>query len=105
VGIGHLSPIPNRATLAPRPPFPRRALSTLANFTLAQTINNTCEGIGASLWWPNKDQWRDEVESMDISVEIPSNLVEVSNGRFTGKSDLGDGYTQWNWRVHDIGEL
>lgn len=42
---------------------------------------------------------------MDISVEIPSNLVEVSNGRFTGKSDLGDGYTQWNWRVHDIGEL
>ena len=25
-------------------------------------INTACEGTGASLWWPNKDQWRDEVE-------------------------------------------
>jgi aminopeptidase N len=22
-------------------------------------INTACEGIGASVWWPNKDQWRD----------------------------------------------
>src|SRR5262245_18550686 len=28
----------------------------------------TCEGPGAATWWPNKDQWRDEVENMDISV-------------------------------------
>jgi len=63
-------------------------------------INTACEGIGASLWWPNKDQWRDEVQNMDISVAIPSNLVEVSNGRFLSKRDLGDGYTQWNWHVH-----
>ena len=26
-------------------------------------INTACEGEGASIWWPNKDQWRDEVES------------------------------------------
>jgi hypothetical protein len=32
-------------------------------------INTACEGIGASIWWPNKDQWRDEVENMDISVD------------------------------------
>ena len=63
-------------------------------------INTACEGIGASMWWPNKDQWRDEVSAMDISVAIPNGLVDVSNGRFTGKRDLGDGYTQWNWRVH-----
>ncbi len=62
-------------------------------------INTACEGIGASIWWPNKDQWRDEVEQMDIGVEIPSNLVDVSNGKFVGKTDLGDGYTRWDWHV------
>jgi len=63
-------------------------------------INTACEGIGASVWWPNKDQWRDEVENMDISVAIPNGLVDVSNGKFVGKTDLGDGYTRWDWRVH-----
>ncbi|MGA2267522.1 MAG: M1 family metallopeptidase [Bryobacteraceae bacterium] len=63
-------------------------------------INTACEGIGASVWWPNKDQWRDEVENMQISVSIPNGLVDVSNGKFAGKTDLGDGYTRWDWRVH-----
>ena len=63
-------------------------------------INTACEGIGASVWWPNKDQWQDEVESMDISVAIPNGLVDASNGKFVGKTDLGDGYTRWDWHVH-----
>ena len=62
-------------------------------------INTACEGEGASIWWPNKDQWKDEVESMRISVEIPKDLVDVSNGKFVGKTDLGDGYTRWDWLV------
>ena len=62
-------------------------------------VNTACEEEGASVWWPNKDQWRDEVDSMDISVEAPSDLVEVSGGRFQGKQELGDGYTRWNWHV------
>jgi aminopeptidase N len=63
-------------------------------------VYSACEGIGASVWWPNKDQWQDEVEEMEISISAPSNLTDVSNGRFVGKKDLGDGYTQWNWKVH-----
>jgi aminopeptidase N len=63
-------------------------------------IYTACEGIGASMWWPNKDQWRDEVENMEISVAIPNDLVDVSNGKFVGKADLGDGYTRWDWMVH-----
>ncbi|HKF51522.1 MAG TPA: M1 family metallopeptidase [Candidatus Acidoferrales bacterium] len=63
-------------------------------------IYTACEGIGASIWWPNKEQWRDRVQSMEISVSIPTNLVDVSNGRFLGKTDLGDGYTRWDWFVH-----
>ena len=62
-------------------------------------VNTACEEEGASVWWPNKDQWRDEVESMDISVEAPSDLVEVSGGRFQGKTDLHDGFTRWDWKV------
>lgn len=63
-------------------------------------INTACEGIGASIWWPNKDQWRDEVETMDLSVAIPDDLVDVSNGKFVGKTPLGDGYTRWDWKIH-----
>jgi aminopeptidase N len=62
-------------------------------------INTACEELGASMWWPNKDQWRDEVDSMEISVAAPSDLVDVSNGKFLGKTDLGDGYTRWDWLV------
>jgi aminopeptidase N len=62
-------------------------------------INTACEGTGASLWWPDKDQWRDEVENMQISVAIPNDLVDVSNGKFMGKTGLGDGYTRWDWLV------
>jgi aminopeptidase N len=64
-------------------------------------INTACEETGASVWWPNKDQWRDEPQQgMKISVAVPNNLVDVSNGKFAGKKDLGDGYTRWDWTVH-----
>ncbi len=63
-------------------------------------IFTACQGTGASLWWPNKDQQRDEVEDMRISVAVPNSLVEVSNGRFVGKTDLGDGYARYDWLVH-----
>jgi aminopeptidase N len=63
-------------------------------------ITTACEGVGASMWWPNKDQWREEVQNMQISISIPNNLVDVSNGKFMGKTDLGDGYTRWDWFVH-----
>ena len=62
-------------------------------------VNTACEGEGASVWWPNKDQWRDEVESMKISVSVPNDLVDVSNGKSLGKTDLHDGYTRWDWLV------
>lgn len=62
-------------------------------------IYTACEGQGASVWWPNKDQWRDEVESMDVSVTVPDGLTDVSNGRLVGKTPLGDGFTRWDWHV------
>ncbi|MBI1761325.1 MAG: M1 family metallopeptidase [Acidobacteria bacterium] len=62
-------------------------------------ITTACEGIGASIWWPNKDQQQDEVESMQMHIAVPNALTDVSNGRFVGKKDLGDGYTRWDWNV------
>jgi aminopeptidase N len=44
-------------------------------------VATSCQGIGASIWWPNKDHMYDEVDSMLISVNVPKNLVNVSNGR------------------------
>ena len=63
-------------------------------------INTANEGVGSSVWWPSKDQWRDEPDGMDIRVAVPNPLINVSNGRFIGKTDLGDGYTRWHYRVH-----
>lgn len=44
-------------------------------------VATSCQGIGASIWWPNKDHMYDEVDSMLISVNVPKNLINVSNGR------------------------
>jgi len=44
-------------------------------------IATSCQGLGASVWWPNKDHMYDEVDSMLISVTNPKDLTNVSNGR------------------------
>ena len=41
----------------------------------------------------------DEVETMRMSVAVPNGLTDISNGKFAGKTDLGDGYTRWDWDV------
>ena len=64
-------------------------------------VVTSCEDDGSSIWWPSKDQWRDEPQDgMEISAEVPDDLTDVSNGKFEGKTDLGDGYTRWDWQVH-----
>jgi aminopeptidase N len=64
-------------------------------------ITTACEGEGPSVWWPNKDQWLDEPQDgMEIDIAVPNGLMDVSNGRFVGSRDLGDGYTEWQWHVH-----
>ena len=62
-------------------------------------ITSTCQGIGASVWWPNKDHMYDEVDDMLISVNVPKNLIDVSNGRLQSVIDLKDGTRTFNWYV------
>jgi aminopeptidase N len=59
----------------------------------------TCQGTGASLWWPNKDQQADEPDSMLISVTVPPGLEDISNGRLRAKALLADGWTRYHWFV------
>lgn len=44
-------------------------------------IATSCQGLGASVWWPVKDHMYDEPDSMMISVEVPNLLMDVSNGQ------------------------
>nr|AOE08293.1 peptidase, M1 family [uncultured bacterium] len=44
-------------------------------------IASSNQGIGASVWWPNRDHPADEVDSLDMHVTVPKDLVDVSNGR------------------------
>ncbi|CAH0335821.1 hypothetical protein FVB9288_01480 [Flavobacterium sp. CECT 9288] len=62
-------------------------------------IASSCQGLGASVWWPNKDHMYDEVDEMTISVTAPSKLVSVSNGRLTRVKQNNDGTKTYNWEV------
>ena len=62
-------------------------------------IASSCQGLGASVWWPNKDHMYDEVDSMDISVRVPKNLMNVSNGRLRSIEQHNDNTTTYNWFV------
>jgi len=64
-------------------------------------INTTCQGIGASIWWPNKDHGADEPDrGMQISVTVRENLVAVSNGRLKKTDhDVAAKKKTYHWEV------
>ncbi|MGI4875734.1 MAG: M1 family metallopeptidase [Janthinobacterium lividum] len=62
-------------------------------------VASACQGVGASIWWPCKDQQADEVDSMLISVAVPPGLRDVSNGRLRRTASLPGGYTRYDWAV------
>lgn len=61
-------------------------------------VATSCQGLGASVWWPNKDHMYDEVDSMLISVKVPKDLMNVSNGRLRKVSEETDTKT-YHWFV------
>ncbi|CAL2105606.1 Peptidase M1 [Tenacibaculum sp. 190524A02b] len=62
-------------------------------------VATSCQGLGASVWWPNKDHMYDEVDSMAISVRVPKNLINVSNGRLRKISHHRDSTSTYHWFV------
>ena len=59
------------------------------------------QGIGASVWWPNKDTQADEPDSQRIAITVPDSLLDVSNGRLRQTTRHGDGTTTYEWFVAD----
>ncbi|SJN46412.1 Peptidase M1 family protein [Sphingobacterium faecium PCAi_F2.5] len=57
------------------------------------------QGIGASLWWPNKDHQSDEPDSVLISVTVPKGLMNISNGRLRNMESIGQKKSKFNWFV------
>ena len=62
-------------------------------------IATSCQGLGASVWWPNKDHMYDEVDSMLISVNVPKNLTNVSNGRLRKVTEHKNNTKTFDWFV------
>ncbi len=62
-------------------------------------IASSCQGLGASVWWPNKDHMYDEAESMTISVNVPKGLMNISNGRLINTKSLKDNTSTYTWQV------
>ena len=59
------------------------------------------EGLGASVWWPNKDYLADEPDSQRVAITVPDSLLDVSNGRLRGQSPNPDGSTTYEWFVNN----
>src|SRR5262245_4807133 len=57
------------------------------------------QGLGASVWWPNKDHQSDEPDSQRVAVTVPDPMKDVSNGRLRGTKHNDDGTTTYEWFV------
>ncbi len=62
-------------------------------------IATSCQGLGASVWWPCKDHQYDEPDSMHISVTVPDTLMDVSNGRLFSETQNPDHTKTFEWHV------
>lgn len=60
----------------------------------------SCQGLGASVWWPNKDHLSDEPDKgVAISITIPDSLTNISNGRFQYSALEKNGKRTWKYKV------
>ena len=57
------------------------------------------EGLGASVWWPNKDYLGDEPDSQRVAITVPEPMIDVSNGRLRSTVHNKDGTTTYEWFV------
>lgn len=62
-------------------------------------IATSNQGIGASVWWPNKDHPADEPDrGIDLHITAPVGLTAVGNGRLIKVSEKKNQKT-WHWKV------
>ena len=62
-------------------------------------ITVACQGIGPSIWFPNKDHQYDEPDSATLTMVVPDSLIAVSNGRLIQKTSSTTGLMAYKWGV------
>lgn len=87
-----------RPRIAPRPPWDGGF--TWRNDSLGRPwIVTTDQGVGASIWWPNKDTQSDEPDSQRVAMRVPKPLMHVGSGHLRSTTDHPDSTTTWEWFV------
>ena len=64
-------------------------------------VATSCQGLGASVWWPCKDHMYDQPDSMLISATVPRGLTAVCNGRLVGEKNVKGKMKTFHWKVHN----
>jgi aminopeptidase N len=87
-----------RPRVARRPPWDGGL--TWAKDSLGRPhIATSNQGLGASVWWPNKDWGGDEPDSQRVAITVPDSLVNISNGRLRSVTRNANGTITWEWFV------
>src|SRR5438270_7385220 len=87
-----------KPTVAIRPPWDGGFVWAIASLG-RRWIVTANEGLGASVWWPNKDYLADEPDSQRVAITVPDSLIDVSNGRLRSTTPNPDGSTTYEWFV------
>jgi aminopeptidase N len=87
-----------RPRVAPRPPWDGGF--TWASDSLGRPwVVTTDQGVGASIWWPNKDTQADEPDSQRVAITVPRPMIHVGNGRLRSTTENADGTNTYVWFV------
>jgi aminopeptidase N len=62
-------------------------------------ITVACQGVGPSIWFPNKDHQYDEPDSATLTMVVPDTLVAISNGRLKLKTSSTTHLVAYKWGV------
>ncbi|HEU4698769.1 MAG TPA: M1 family metallopeptidase [Gemmatimonadales bacterium] len=87
-----------RPQIAKRPPW-EGGFSWSTDSLGRPWVVTTDQGMGASVWWPNKDTQADEPDSQRVVITVPDSLIDVSNGRLRSVRRQADGATSYEWFV------
>ena len=85
-----------RPQVAKRPPW--EGGFTWSSDSLGRPwVVTTDQGMGASVWWPNKDTQADEPDSQRVALTVPDPMLDVSNGRLRSTTKNPDGTSTFEW--------
>ena len=87
-----------RPQIARNPPW-QGGVSWATDSLKRPWVVTTDQGMGASVWWPNKDTQADEPDSQRVALTVPDPMINVSNGRLRSTTRHPNGTTTYEWFV------